>query len=160
VTNTDPVAIENYNLHGFDLPFLARRAQILGVPLALGRIGPQGRRVRAARRGRMEDPEGRRVRYVAPGRELIDTMGAVLRYEFRDSRTAKPWPQGRGKHLGIAGQDRELIRGDQVYSVYWRDPGTESFPRLRRWDTRCPSRRVVPSNTAEISFLPSSAETR
>ena len=62
VTATDPDVIENHNLHGFDLPFLARRAQILGVPLALGRIGPPGLRVRAARRGRMEDSEGRRIR--------------------------------------------------------------------------------------------------
>jgi DNA polymerase I len=36
----DPDVIENHNLHGFDLPFLDRRARILGVPLALGRIGP------------------------------------------------------------------------------------------------------------------------
>ena len=41
----DPDVIENHNLHGFDLPFLARRTQILGVPLALGRIGPLGLRV-------------------------------------------------------------------------------------------------------------------
>ena len=51
VKGADPDVIENHNLHGFDLPFLARRAQILGVPLALGRIGPPGLRVRAARRG-------------------------------------------------------------------------------------------------------------
>ena len=46
--------IENHNLHGFDLPFLDRRARMLGVPLALGRIGPPGLRQRAARRGDRE----------------------------------------------------------------------------------------------------------
>ena len=81
VTAEDPDVIENDNLPGFDLSFLARRTQILGVPLALGRIGPPGL-LRAARRGRTEDPEGRRVRYVAPGRELIDTLDAVLSYGF------------------------------------------------------------------------------
>ena len=35
VSAVDPDVIENHNLHGFDLPFLGRRAQILGVPLAL-----------------------------------------------------------------------------------------------------------------------------
>ncbi len=47
----DPDVIENHNLHGFDLPFLDRRARRLGVPLALGRIGAPGLRQRAARRG-------------------------------------------------------------------------------------------------------------
>jgi DNA polymerase elongation subunit (family B) len=86
----DPDVIENHNLHGFDLPFLARRAQLLGVPLALGRIGPPGLRVRAARRGHAEGSEDRRVRYVAPGRELIDTMDAVLRYDFATRELPSP----------------------------------------------------------------------
>jgi len=130
VTARDPDVIENHNLHGFDLPFLARRAQILGVPLALGRIGPPGLRVRAARRGRMEDSEGRRIRYVAPGRELIDTMDAVLRYDFATRELPNHGLKAVAKHLGIAGPDRELIRGDQVYVVYRRDP-----ERVRRYAT-------------------------
>src|SRR4029079_2880902 len=36
VTESDPDVIENHNLHGFDLPFLERRARVLGVPLGLG----------------------------------------------------------------------------------------------------------------------------
>jgi DNA polymerase, archaea type len=40
----DPDVIENHNLHGFDLPFLAERARRLGVPLRLGRAGPAGLR--------------------------------------------------------------------------------------------------------------------
>lgn len=130
VTATDPDVIENHNLHGFDLPFLARRAQILGVPLGLGRIGPPGLRVRAARRGRMEDPEGRRVRYVAPGREMIDTMDAVLRYDFATRELPNHGLKAVAKHLGITGPDRELIRGDQVYVVYRHDP-----ERVRRYAT-------------------------
>src|SRR5450432_162746 len=50
VKATDPDVIENHNLHGFDLPFLYRRARILGVPLGLGRIGPPELRQRGARR--------------------------------------------------------------------------------------------------------------
>ena len=42
--------IENHNLHGFDLPFLAKRAELLGVPLALGRIGGAGLKRRPAAR--------------------------------------------------------------------------------------------------------------
>jgi DNA polymerase elongation subunit (family B) len=128
VTAVDPDVIENHNLHGFDLPFLARRAQILGVPLALGRTGPPGLRVRAARRGAREDSEGRRVRYVAPGRELIDTLDAVLRFDFATRELPNHRLKTVARHLGIAGPDRELIRGDQVYAVYQRDP-----ERVRRY---------------------------
>jgi hypothetical protein len=47
----DPDVIENHNLHGFDLPFLAERARRLGVTLELGRLPGVGLRRRAARRG-------------------------------------------------------------------------------------------------------------
>ena len=130
VKAVDPDVIENHNLHGFDLPFLARRAQLLGVPLALGRIGPPGLRVRAARRGHAEGSEDRRVRYVAPGRELIDTMDAVLRYDFATRELPSHGLKAVARHLGIAGPDREQIRGDQVYAVYHRDP-----ERVRRYAT-------------------------
>ena len=130
VRATDPDIIENHNLHGFDLPFLARRAQILGVPLALGRIGPTGLRVRAARRGPTEDAEGRLVRYVAPGRELIDTLDAVWRYDFATRELPNHGLKAVARHLGIAGPNREQIRGDQVYAVYQSDP-----ERVRRYAT-------------------------
>ncbi len=128
VAEADPDVIENHNLHGFDLPFLARRAQILGVPLALGRIGKPGLLRRAARRGPAEDLEGRRIRYVAPGRELIDTLDAVLRYDFATRELPNHGLKAVARHLGIAGPDREQIRGDQVYAVYRLDPG-----RVRRY---------------------------
>src|SRR5688500_19738253 len=76
VRAADPDVIENHNLHGFDLPFLARRARMHGVPLTLGRIEGMPLRTRPARRGTPsgDGDAGRRVRYTAPGRELIDTL--------------------------------------------------------------------------------------
>ena len=125
----DPDVIENHNLHGFDLPFLERRAQRLGVPLALGRVGPPGLRRRGARRGTGQEGEGpRRVRFVAPGRELIDTLDAVLRYDFATRELPGHGLKAVARHLGLAGPDRELIRGDQVYNVFMRDPA-----RVRRY---------------------------
>ena len=128
----DPDVIENHNLHGFDLPFLDRRARLLGVPLSLGRIGGLGLRRRAARSGAPSaDPDDRRrVRFVAPGRELIDTMDAVRRHDIG----ARDLP-GHGlkvvaKHLGIAAPDREYIRGDLIYTTYRTDP-----ERVRRYAT-------------------------
>ena len=129
VRAADPDVIENHNLHGFDLPFLDRRARILGVPLALGRIGPPGLRQRAARRGTTSGPHAdRRVRFMAPGRELIDTLDAVLRYDFATRELPDHGLKAVARHLGIAGPAREYIPGNQVYAVYRRDPA-----RVRRY---------------------------
>ena len=128
VSAADPDVIENHNLHGFDLPFLARRARLLGVPLSLGRI-PRGLRQRPARRGIADEHDSaRRIRYVAPGRELIDTMDAVMRYGF--STGDLPWRglKAVARHFGISAPDRVYIPGDQIHEVYRREP-----ERVRRY---------------------------
>ncbi|MDQ3339532.1 MAG: ribonuclease H-like domain-containing protein [Myxococcota bacterium] len=126
VRAADPDVIENHNLHGFDLPFLDRRAQLLGVPLALGRIG-HGLRQRGARRG-VAIGDDRKVRFIAPGRELIDTLDAVLRYDFSTRELGGHGLKGVAKHLGVAGADREHISGDRIHAVYGIDPD-----RVRRY---------------------------
>lgn len=137
VRAADPDVIENHNLQGFDLPFLAERARRLGVALPLGRLDGVGLRERAARRGtsRTGDagrahpgPPGRRVRFVAPGRELIDTLDAVLRYDFATRALPGHGLKAVARHLGVAAPDREPVRGDQVHAVWRRDPA-----RVRRY---------------------------
>ncbi len=129
VQASDPDVIENHNLHGFDLPFLDARARRLRVPLGLGRTGPAGLRERAARRGVQSGEDGRRrVRLIAPGREMIDTMDAVLRHDFATRELPGHGLKAVARHFGLSGDDRELIRGDQVYEVYRRDPA-----RVRRY---------------------------
>jgi DNA polymerase I len=132
----DPDVIENHNLHGFDLPFLARRAQRIGVPLVLGRLPGVGLRTRPAARGTQLPPEAgdaqpelaRRTRFTLPGRELIDSLDAVRRHDF----AARDLP-GHGlkvvaRHLGLESPTREHIPGAHVYEVYARDP-----ERVRRY---------------------------
>jgi DNA polymerase I len=129
VEHADPDVIENHNLHGFDLPFLERRARTLGVRLVLGRVPGAPLRRRAARRGmRDEDGDGRRVRFVAPGRELIDTLDAVRAYDFAARELPGHGLKAVARHFGVAGPERELIRGDQILTVYRRDPD-----RVRRY---------------------------
>jgi DNA polymerase I len=125
----DPDVIENHNLHGFDLPFLDRRARLLGVPLTLGRFGPPGLRRRGARRGIAQDFDARRrIRLIAPGRELIDTLDAVLRYDFATRDLPDHGLKAVARHLGIAGPGREQIPGARVHEVYLSDP-----ERVRRY---------------------------
>lgn len=70
----------------------------------------------------------RRVRFVAPGRELIDTLDAVLRYDFATRELPDHGLKAVARHLGIAGPDREQIPGNQIYTVYREDPA-----RVRRY---------------------------
>ena len=129
VQASDPDVIENHNLHGFDLPFLDARARRLRTPLGLGRTGPPGLRERAARRGFVSGADGRRrVRLIAPGRELIDTMDAVLRHDFATRELPGHGLKAVARHLGLAAEDRETIRGDQIHEVYRKDPD-----RVRRY---------------------------
>ena len=132
IGRADPDVIENHNLHGFDLPFLDVRARRLGVPLSLGRVPEVGLRQRAARRGVASgNPDDRRrVRFVAPGRELIDTLDAVRRHDFATRDLPGHGLKAVAKHLGIAAPDREYIRGDQIYATYRVDP-----ERVRRYAT-------------------------
>ena len=131
----DPDIIENHNLHGFDLPFLARRAKVLDVPLALGRAGGPGLRQRPASRGAAVGRGGagrpdamRRSRYTVPGRELIDTMDAVLRHDFSARDLPGHGLKAVARHLGLAGPEREHIPGAKVYEVFQKDP-----ERVRRY---------------------------
>ena len=129
IRDADPDVIENHNLHGFDLPFLNRRAAMLRVPLDLGRTGPPGLRQRAASRGILPNEQGgARIRLVIPGRELIDTLDAVWRYDFATRELPGHGLKAVARHLGIAAPDRELIRGDLVYQTFLTDPD-----RVRRY---------------------------
>ena len=129
IRDADPDVIENHNLHGFDLPFLNRRAAMLRVALDLGRTGPPGFRQRAASRGILPNEQGgARIRLVIPGRELIDTLDAVWRYDFATRELPGHGLKAVARHLGIAAPDRELIRGDLVYQTFLTDPD-----RVRRY---------------------------
>lgn len=122
IVERDPDVIENHNLFGFDMPFLAQRADTLGVPLSLGRAG--GPRLLE----RYPDPFARnrsdsdQMRYSVPGRELIDTLDAVRRHDF----VARDLPSHRlkdvARHFGIASEDRTYLDGAAIYATYRSNP--------------------------------------
>jgi len=128
----DPDVIENHNLHGFDLPFLARRAATLGVPLVLGRAGAPGIEQRPAARAYgpwVRESEGDedsgetearrpRLRYSIPGRECIDTLDAVRRYDFAARDLPGHGLKAVARHFGLAPADREYVEGARVYATW------------------------------------------
>lgn len=136
IRDADPDVIENHNLHGFDLPFLAERARRLGVTLLLGRAGGPGLERRPSARGsalsrgadsRRRDPM-RRSRYTVPGRELIDSLDAVRRHDFSARDLPGHGLKAVARHFGLATEEREYIPGAHVHRVFLDDP-----ERVRRY---------------------------
>jgi DNA polymerase, archaea type len=157
IRRTDPDILENHNLQGFDLPFLAKRAEILKVHLALGRPGVPGLLQRPASRGygqvrgdqretglvesvggaendytggaspeRSDRPyggrAGRGARYVVPGREIIDTLDAVRRYDFAARDLPSHGLKAVARYFGLASPSREYIDGPRIYQTWLQDP--------------------------------------
>jgi DNA polymerase I len=132
VQDADPDVIENHNLLGFDLPFIIRRAQILGIPFNISRVGAPGTQQRPASRGYGQwrgegdesNPGERRgaTRPTIPGRECIDTLDAVRRYDF----AARDLP-GHGlkvvaRYFDIAASEREYITDMLPWEAWLQDP--------------------------------------
>ncbi|GAC1649323.1 MAG: DNA polymerase domain-containing protein [Herpetosiphon sp.] len=121
IAQRDPDVIENHNLHGFDLPFLIERARTLNVRLQLGRAPLQSiLRQYANARGALGDH--RRMRYTVPGRELVDTLDAVRRYDFAARTLPSHGLKDVARHFGVAREQRVYIPGSEVYKTYTHNP--------------------------------------
>lgn len=118
----DPDIIENHNLFGFDLPFLIQRAERLSVPLPLGRGANPRMMERYGGWGFGSGSRHRHTRYSVPGREFIDTLDAVRRYDF----AARDLPSYRLKevaqHFGVAAGERVYLPGAEVFATYKTEP--------------------------------------
>ncbi|MCC6178681.1 MAG: ribonuclease H-like domain-containing protein [Chloroflexi bacterium] len=126
VQERDPDVFENHNIFGFDLPFLVRRAAVLGVPLALGRDGSAPTSYQDSLKvGERSDSF---TRWTVAGREVVDTLHAVRRYGaiVRDMRH-----QGlkeAARYFGVAREGREYVPGPEIWATFQRDPD-----RVRRY---------------------------
>ena len=122
IRQRDPDTIENHNLMGFDLPYLEHRASVLKVPLFLGRDGAPRRLELYDETGSAGPHRWKRKRFSVAGRELIDTLDAVRRYDF----VVRALPSYRlkevARHFGLASPERVYVEGARVYETYLHDP--------------------------------------
>ncbi|GIV98386.1 MAG: DNA polymerase II [Herpetosiphonaceae bacterium] len=128
IQERDPDVLENHNLYGFDLQFLEYRAALLDVPLNLGRReGP-------ALLERYDEPVSwgwrrrSRTTYSVAGRELVDTLEAVRRYDFSVRELSSYRLKDVARYFGLAAPDRVYIPGNAVYETYQQEP-----ERVRRY---------------------------
>jgi len=121
VRDRDPDIVENHNLFSFDLQFLEYRAEALGVPLRLGRDGGPERLERREETLAIGPEARRRVRYSVAGRELIDTLDAVRRYDFVVRDLPSYGLKDVARYFGIATPDRVYLEGATIFETYRKD---------------------------------------
>jgi DNA polymerase elongation subunit (family B) len=122
IRDRDPDVVENHNLFIFDLQFLEYRAQTLGVPLRLGRDGGPERLEKREETLAIGPEARRRVRYSVAGREFIDTLDAVRRYDFVVRDLPSHGLKDVARYFGIATPDRVYLEGATIFETYQRDP--------------------------------------
>jgi len=122
IRERDPDVIENHNLFGFDLPFLEQRAEVLGIPLILGRVGGPTLLERREETLAVGPDARRRTRYSVAGREMIDTLDAVRRHDF----VVRDMPSHRlkevARYFGIALPNRVYLEGAAIFETYRKNP--------------------------------------
>ncbi|MDW8106448.1 MAG: 3'-5' exonuclease [Armatimonadota bacterium] len=150
----DPDVIEGHNLFGFDLPYLAARAKVLGVPLLLGRDGSELR---------FGSPRqciiGANSRTFTPayvhGRHLLDTYLAVQRFDIGRGDLEGYGLKEVSQQLGIAAPDRIYLEREQIPELWRTDPDT-----VRRYclqdvhETRRLADITLPTEFYQCQMLP------
>ena len=122
IRQRDPDILENHNLFSFDLQFLEYRAEALGVQLRLGRTGGPERMERREETLAIGPEARRRIRYSVAGRELIDTLDAVRRYDFVVRDLPSHGLKDVARYFGIAAPERVYLEGAAIFDTYRRDP--------------------------------------
>ncbi len=122
IRQRDPDVLENHNLFSFDLQFLEHRAKTLGIQLRLGRTGGPERLERREETLAIGPEARRRVRYSVAGRELIDTLDAVRRYDFVVRDMPSHGLKDVARYFRIAGPERVYLEGATIYETYRSDP--------------------------------------
>jgi len=155
IRELDPDVIEGHNLFNFDLPFLARRAEQVGVPLAWGRDGSP---LRLGGTGRFK--AGPLTMPYQPayvhGRHVIDTYQQIQRYDTAgrlDSYALK----SAVEQLGLTRPDREFIPGPEIKEAWQTD--RERVLRYALDDVRdvdTLSRLATPTEFYQAQLLPRS----
>jgi DNA polymerase, archaea type len=121
VRDRDPDTLENHNLFTFDLQFLEARAQALGGSLHLGREGGPKQLERREETLAIGPEARRRIRYSVAGRELIDTLDAVRRYDFVVRDLPSYGLKDVARYFGIAAPDRVYLEGATIFETYRKD---------------------------------------
>ncbi|MCC6445966.1 MAG: ribonuclease H-like domain-containing protein [Armatimonadetes bacterium] len=153
VLRLDPDILEGHNLFGFDIPYIASRADRLGVKLPLGRDGSPFRFEQQShyRFG------GNSLPYTPCrlfGRHIIDTLHQVQRWD-RDGKLESYALKEVAVMLGLSSEDRTYVDRRNILKEWKRDPGKVAAYALDDVrETRALSDLVTPTEFYQTQIVP------
>lgn len=153
VRERDPDVIEGHNIFNFDLPYLAARAALRGVPLALGRDNSEI----ASHPSRFAVAEQTMsfAKFEIFGRHVADTYLLLHAYDVGARALDGFGLKAAARHFGISARDRTYIDGSDIAAEYKRDPD-----RVARYaadditETRALADILLPIYFAQARLLP------
>ncbi|MBM4148904.1 MAG: DNA polymerase II [Lentisphaerae bacterium] len=120
VRERDPDVIEGHNIFNFDLPYIAARAKLHKVKLALGRDGGAPR----ARPSRFMAGE-RTIsftRFEVNGRHIMDTMFLAHAYDVSHRSLNGFGLKEVAVHFGVAAPDRTYLDASRISEEFRKNP--------------------------------------
>ena len=116
IVQKDPDVIEGHNIFSFDLSYLQRRCERLGIPFAIGRNGLLPKTypasIRFAERS-IDYPY-----FDIPGRHVIDTLFLVQSYDVSRRSMQSYGLKAVAKHFGFASPDRTYVDYKDIASLW------------------------------------------
>ena len=153
VRERDPDVIEGHNLFKFDLPYLAARAKLHGVKLALGRHGSAP----VTRPSRFSIAE-RTIQYPRTeifGRHVVDTFFLAQSYDVSHRSLESFGLKDVAAHFGVSAPDRTYLEGDEISEVFRKDPArVMRYARDDILETRAVSDLLSPTYFVQAQILP------
>jgi DNA polymerase elongation subunit (family B) len=153
VRERDPDVLEGHNLFKFDLPYIAARARLHKVKLALGRDGS----VPDSRPSRFNIAE-RTISYPRTeifGRHVVDTFFLAQIYDVSQRSLEGFGLKDVALHFGVAAPDRTYLEGDEIARTFDKDP--KKVMRYARDDileTKSVSDLLSPTYFVQAQMLP------
>ena len=155
ISERNPDVLEGHNIFGFDLPFMATRAERLGIRLLWGRDGtdlyrrlnyfgaPVMRKAPIA--GRHVDVQVWGIR----GRHVVDTMILAMQYDVAERQLTTYGLKAVASALGVQEKDRVILEGADIQRAYHEDP--EKFATYARQDVR--ETRAISGILSQSAFI-------
>ncbi len=116
IVQMDPDVIEGHNIFSFDLTYLQRRCEKLGIPFAIGRDGLLPKTYPASIRF-----AERSIDYPffdIPGRHVIDTLFLVQSYDVSKRSMQSYGLKAVAKHFGFASPERTYVDYRDIASLW------------------------------------------
>ena len=153
VQERDPDVLEGHNLFKFDLPYLAERARLHRVKLALGRDGSAPR----SRPSRFNIAE-RTISYPRAeifGRHIVDTFFLAQIYDVSQRSLEGFGLKEVALHFGVAAPDRTYLEGGAIARTFDQDPETViRYARDDILETKSISDLLSPTYFVQAQMLP------